>query len=412
MERYQEELFWKTYDIRTRYAAFYDAIYDILEKNSDSPANHPDSTILPHDITQSNLGLTITDLQKILETEGYYYSKEEINLIIYHLFTNEKRIIRKDFWDKEPVYEFLDRYYWESRLQQNFHIFKDENPTEKKVFALMSDTHIGLEGVYNPTLINNFYDYIIGLGVKRCFHLGDLFEGVKNFPISEKEKEYHRQIDIFLRDYPYPKVEELITYLTGGNHDEQIGLILGGCPIKYVNPSKKEAQYAPSIEYFKEEYNALRYITALNPSIMTIPQSKFGISGWSTTANGRDIHFNHELFISFMHENIKINSIEEIEKKAMFLDYNYDILISGHLHQGFVYSIPNPYKEEDNLYLSVPSTSSTNIGKAIGYIVELSEDGNNMEISVLGSDDNLNIHEIDKISWDFKKKNKTYSKLL
>ena len=413
MQRRQEELFYDSqYELRRQKRTLYEAVYDTLERNSIYREKDSNDFLLPYDIAHSDTGITISDIKKILDSKGYNYQSEEINLIIYNLLSREKRIIRKDYWTSPPKYEFLDSYYWDSRFQQQFHTLKDEE-TGKKVFALMSDTHIGLDTIYNPQIINNFYEYLIKHGIKRLFHLGDLFEGVKHLPASEKEKEYHRQLQLFIDEYPCPNPEELLTYLTGGNHDEQIGLLMGNCPIKHIEPQiNSPSYYAGAIEYQKEEYNELRYITALNQSLICMPQTKFAISGWSSNINGRNIHFNHEFFLSFMQENVKINSLDELAENSRFLDYNYDILISGHLHQGFIYSIPNPYKDEDNIYLSVPSTSTINIGKAVGYVVELSEDGLDMEISVLGSDEFANIHEIDRISWNFQKKSKTYSKLL
>lgn len=407
----KEELFRDSYDLRRRYGEFYDLLYCLLQKKSDSCEKYPNEFLLPQDIMMSDSGISISELQKNLSDYGYDYSIEEINLIMYDLIAKQQRVIRKDYWGKEPIYEFIDRYYWASRLQRNFHSFKDDEVGKSKRFAFISDTHIGLDGVYNPVLINNFYDYIIGKGATRCFHLGDLFEGINNVSIDEKEKFFLKQIELFLKDYPKPDSREIITYFTGGNHDESIGLFMGGCPLKDIDLKRDDNGYSNStIEYIKEDYNALRYITAMNPSVVNIPQSKFGIDGWSTEANGRRIHFNHRLFLSCMQMNCRINNVDGIQDKMLFMDHRYDMLISGHLHKGLIYSIKDKLTQKDKLYLGIPSTSSINLNGVVGYFAYLDEDGKEMEISILGSDSNGNIREIDKINWNFDGKNKQYCK--
>lgn len=407
----KDEIFIKPYDLRRKYSEFYSELYNILSKHSDNPQKHPNEFLLPQDTLKFDTGLSVTDIQKIASQQGYDYSIEEITLLLYNLLVKEQKVVRKDYWDKEPIYELIDTYLWKSRLQRNYHDLRDNAPNKVKVIAFMSDTHIGLDGIYNPKLINNFYDYIIGQGATRCFHLGDLFEGLRKLPKQEIESEFYRQIDLFLKDYPRPTLEELITYLAGGNHDESMGLFMGNCPLDYIDPIlDSNGRVDTMAEYVKEDYNHLRYITALNPSIMNIPQSRGGISGWSTTANGRNFHFDHRLFLSYMQPDCRISNVKDIQDKMKFKDYHYDVLVSGHLHKGIIFSTTNEINDTDKLYLGVPSTSNINLNGVVGYLVYLDEAGENLEISILGSDESDNIIELERIPWSFTEKNKQYCK--
>ena len=81
------------------------------------------------------------------------------------------------------------------------------------------------------------------------------------------------------------------------------------------------------------------------------------------------------------------------------------IFISGHMHEAFVHSNLNYKEDRSNLYLTVPSTSNLNIGGVVGYLIYMYPESNSMEISVLGCDNNLNIFEKDRLSWEFNKIN-------
>ncbi len=391
-----EDILKSPYALRRQYGDFYYQVFDILYNHS----NHLDENMLPQDLLLTDNGITLQELEEILKQSNY--SKEDINLILNQLISKEQKVIRKDFWDKEPRYEFTDSYLWQSRLQRNFHRFIDDCPNKKKVFAFISDTHIGLDDVFNPKLIDNLYDYIIGKGATRCFHLGDLFHGINHLPIDEKEKEAYRQLELFYKYFPNP--QDLITYLTGGNHDDPIGLLIGGCPLDKIAPQKEPF----GIEYMKEDLNALRYISALNPSVQCIPQSKFGIDGWTLNVNNHDFHLNHRLFLNYLQSKVKISSVDDIDEKMLFKDYHYDVLVSGHLHKGLIYSSETDGR--DKLYLGIPSTTNINLNNAVGYLVYMDESGENMEISILCSDEFANITETERMPWSFKAKNKQYCK--
>ena len=357
------------FDFIDRYRGFYEAV---------------DSTILFSDAK------TLEQIQDELHQKGYFFSDKEVYMVLYKLICNWERVVRDDYWSGPSQYKYLDRYYWEHNVQRKYYSLEDDSVGTPKVMAFLSDTHIGNDKVYNAKIINGFYEFAVKNNATRCFHLGDLFEGIRNVSDLEKEKEMFRQFEIFEKEYPF--APEILTFCLLGNHDKTID------------------DFLSARSWLTKE--DLRCITQLKPNVYMIPNNENWINGWRSQANGRDIHFNHQLFLSIMIENCKINSIDDIEEALKFLDYHYDLLVSGHLHQGFVYTVPNKYKKEDNIYLSIPSTSNLCLGKAIGMVVNLAGDGNSMEIIVAGADEFGNVKEIDRMDLDFKKKEKIYKKML
>ncbi len=357
------------FEFYDRYRAFYEAVEETI--------------LFSH-------AKTLDEIQAELRSKGYIYTDKDVCKVLYKLISNWERVVRDDYWSSPSKYKFLDKYYWEHNVQRHYYSLEDDAPGTKKIMAFLSDTHLGNDKVYNRKVIDGFYDFAIKNGATRCFHLGDLFDGLKNVPDSDKERELFRQLEIFEMEYPY--VKEMITLCLPGNHDKTINDFL-----------------ALRSWLTKED---IRCITQLNPNVYMIPNNEHWISGWRTKANGRDIHFNHQLFISCMIDNCKIDTIDDIKDSLMFLDYHYDLLISGHLHQGFIYTVPHNLKNEDNLYLSIPSTSNICLGKAVGMVLELSEDGSGVSIIVAGADSYGNVSEIDRMEFDFTHKEKPYQKML
>ena len=81
---------------------------------------------------------------------------------------------------------------------------------------------------------------------------------------------------------------------------------------------------------------------------------------------------SHRLYISWLIDNQKLDCIDDIYEVEKWVSNDYKVLISGHLHQGIIYSNKN-YLDNYILYLGVPSLSNMNIGKAIAYIIEIDE---------------------------------------
>lgn len=346
-------------------------------------------------------GLSFNALKNKLIEKGIKFSDSDLNLVLQLLLTNYKMIIRNESWHKQPVYEYLDHNLWDSKYQEAYYSFSDEM-SSLKTYLLISDTHIGNDKLFNSKLLHNIYDYAIKHGAKKCFHLGDLFEGSKElqsdpYLLSEKqitdfEEEFCRQLNLFINEYPKTNPDEFMTYSLIGNHDESMNRFLK----------------------FKSWFSScdLRKISMYNPDFYMFPRSN-----WTTNLNGINIHFNHRLYMSGFIYDLKINKLSDIEIKkeqvgSLLLEPHYDLLISGHLHKGIIYTESNYYNEKNNLYLGVPSTSNFNIGGTVGYLIYMYPESNHMEVAILRCDNNLNIQEIDKVNWEFGTKNKVYKRTL
>ena len=332
--------------------------------------------------------MSIEDIQQHLKTkENIYIATKDLYKYIYILHCNYKRIIRRDYWDSNPEFEGLDKYYWDSSYQRNFYSFEQKSKNSI-TFLLMSDTHIGNAQFFDCKLLNAIYDYAIGKGATRCFLLGDLFDGNKNASLLDQD-ELERQINIFADKFPNDG--KLLTYCLLGNHDIKLN------------------------EYLEKRnwWNAsdLRELTTYNNNFQMIPRHSF-----SSNVNDVNIHFSHYLYMSIFFKNLKINSLEDIEKAKMIFgnlvyDPNYDFLISGHLHKGVIYTSFSPDNGDSNLYLGVPSTSSININGVVAFIVTLNEN-QVAEITALSCDSNYNISESFLFSYTFNKENKSFMKVL
>jgi len=354
-------------------------------------------------VFEKRRGLSFNAIKKKLKDKEIEFNDKELNLILQLLVSNYKMVVRNEYWSKETEYELLDRRFWEHKSQYYHYSFED-NIKSKKIFLLISDTHIGNDKMFNSKLMNNLYDYAIMMGAKKCFHLGDLFEGdytlfgmLPEYDVSLKyvndfEEEFCRQMNLFINEYPKPNPDEFMTYCLIGNHDEIMNRFL---------------QFRDCLSSCD-----LRKLTMYNPSFYMFPRTS-----WCANLNNIDFHFNHRLYMSVIIENLKINKLEDIEKKKeqvgdLIFDTNYDVLVSGHLHKGIIYTETDYFKEKDKLYLGVPSTGNVNIGGVVGYLTYIYPESNTMEISILSCDNDLKIYEMDRIVWELGKKNKTYRRVL
>lgn len=336
--------------------------------------------------------------------ENVDISIKDVYKLVYTLLSNYKGIIRHDYWDSDPEYEGLDKYYWDSSYQHHYYSFEQK---EKKctTFLLISDTHIGNEQLFNEEILKAVYDFALENGIDRCFHLGDLFEGNQSISsllnkylcfddvslLDSFEDVFKYQLECFIKKYPHPDEEKMRTYCLLGNHD----LILD--------------RFLKSRDWWCA--SDLKKISIYDNSFSFIPRSSF-----VSILNNVDIHFNHYLYMSGFFRNLKINSLDDIEKTKLefgnlLYDFNYDFFISGHLHKGTIYSALNPFSGVSNLYLTVPSTSSVNLNGVVAFIVTLDEDMV-AEISTLSCDNNYVVSKKTLFSFEFGKENKRYMKVL
>jgi len=284
------------------------------------------------------------------------YTFDDITYILNDFLANKEMIIKNDYYYKESKYTLLKERFVKSPYTKHYNNFYDDNPNKKKRILLISDTHIGNKKIANMKLINNIYEYAIKKECEWAFHQGDIFEG------NEDSAE---EINIFIREYPnYLRTISLL-----GNHDEKIKNI------------RQLTKYKDNINFYE-------------------------ISKWATKLNHIDIHFSHRLFLSWLIDDKKINNISDIQDDEKWINKDYDLLISGHLHCGIIYS--TQIDDKQILYLGVPSLSNINIGRPCAYIIELNN--SDLIIKVLSSDSNYKIYEKENFIWHFKDPNKVLRK--
>ena len=367
-------------------------ILDILKNNSNGDLY----------IREYN-GLNINAIREKLIKRGIIASKKDIYMMLQLLLSSHQNIVRDDYFSIESEYKILDDYYWKSKLQQFHYSFKDDG-IGIKTMLLISDIHIGNDKIFNAKLLNIIYDYAIKNGATITINFGDLYEGLPDLNIDEYREsvdrytlesnieEFLRQVKIFINEYPNPTPKEMRTFCHLGNHDKTMQLFMKLASFYYLFRFRDFDLRMLSLE--KQSFNM------------------FLRSSWDATLNNTDFHFDHRLYKSGLFTNMKINGLDDIDKEKMMLESDYEVLISGHLHQGFIYPDKDYFKRYDVLYLGVPSTSNICIKKAVGYLLYMYPESNSMDISVLGCDNNLNIYEIDRIEWNFKSENKVRARML
>lgn len=320
--------------------------------------------------------LTISQIKYILDSNGYCYSLEEINLSVNILLADfgYGKIVRDDFWSKEPIYKYIeDKYYHDSSYSRHYYSFEVDNNKNKK-FLLISDTHIGDSKLENFELLQNVYTFAKQQGVKVCFHLGDIFSGKC---INDSNNSLC-PFESFAKNYP----NGIKTFALIGNHDKKNNTLLYNSHLSYEYALRQTTRYVSNFHVIPRKY-------------------------WQTKFSNVSFHFSHKFYYSWTIPDKKLLSIDEIDS-SFFKNYCDDVLISGHLHNGFLYN--NSHDNINQLYIGVPSTSNFNKNKIVGYIVSLYYDEfnnpSNMDITILESNNNK-VCEGETINWNFNKPNKT-----
>lgn len=120
--------------------------------------------------------------------------------------------------------------------------------------------------------------------------------------------------------------------------------------------------------------------------------------------------FSHKLNVSTFDSEIKISQASDIINHEKWIESTYDLFVSGHLHQGFIYgtSLEN-YGDKNIFYVNVPSTSKINLGGVVAYILDINYVDNsidNLAVHPISSDLSENVSLNGEIVWNLKKKNK------
>lgn len=324
------------------------------------------------ELFQKYCQLTISQIKEILDLNGHCYDLKEINLAVNILLADfgYGKIVRDDYWNKESIYKYIeDQYYHDSSFSRHYYSFEVDDNKNKK-FLLISDTHIGDPNLENFELLQNIYTFAKRQGVEVCFHLGDVFSG----KCIDSSKKILCPFESFEKNYP----NEIKTFALIGNHDKKNNTLF----------------YDSALSY---DY-ALRQTTRYVSNFYVIPRKY-----WQAKFSNTSFHFSHKFYYSLILPDKKILSIDEI-KKSYFKDYSFDVLISGHLHNGFLCN--NSHDDINQLYIGVPSTSNFNKDKPVGYIVSLNYNEcnnlDNMDITLLINNNNK-ISEGETINWSFNK---------
>lgn len=332
--------------------------------------------------------LTLSEIKDLLDKEKAIYDESMLRETIYNLLVRQGRIIKDDFWDGESKYHYVEPYRQDSSYTKSYYSFRVDNNQNKKIL-LVADTHIGNPEFENFKLLRRVYEKGIALGANKCFHLGDIFTG-RHGDYSDEQIE--KQLESFIEKYPNPKKTEMMTYALLGNHDEWIR-----GSIQHIS------------KYREAYYYDFRCLSSYIPSFYAFQRDK-----WQTDFGDISTLFSHRLYISWIYPEKRLNHLEEIEEEKRWMNADYRVLVSGHLHCGFIYSADHlKYSKDDIIYLGVPSTSSRNLGGTVAYLVSMNYENDlprNMEITALDSDNNGSIHEGETFEWNFREKNKVYQK--
>ena len=336
--------------------------------------------------------LTLTKIRNYLTNKKISYTEGELKYALAHLYIIDGCLVRNDFWNKETVYTYLSepRYHASSRSKNYYSFIVDDNKTKK--FLVITDTHIGNEQIEDFKLLDKVYDYGIYKGVKKCFHLGDLFTGdITDVPLTKKEK--LKQIKRFIKYYPNPSPKEMMTYCLYGNNDLEIDSMYwhdGYSPIFYD----------------------LRELNFFNPSFNIIPREECEIKFLN-----KSFAFSHHYRQNLGYPKLKITTEMDVLNKTNEFKHYHDVYFSGHLHDGFIYkSKPAKIDDTDQLFLATPATGKINLNKPVAYLITLNyndkgDDILSMDISILNCNSNYKITESNYLTWYFNGNNDVNKKI-
>lgn len=343
---------------------------------------------------------SILDIQQMLQEKNVYVNKEEIQKALVFSQVTLGNVLRGDSYQNGDKYLAVDSY----RAKSNYtKFYYDLNLDCCDQLLLISDTHIGNSNMEDFPLIHSIYDYAAKKGISTIIHLGDLLEGVKNTTLTNDDiEEINRQINLFIEKYPHPHPSEIKTYALVGNHDKLINdyleqpIILNGCD--------------------------LRTLTYYNPSFYMFPYrnicQSYSTGEITTQMDNLTLHLSHFLYISYMVSYYPIDSLEDLTKfpANMFLDTHSDLLLSGHIHKGFVYTNSLPENEHDLLYVGVPSLSQMNQNQTCAYALTFHRDDfgkiTSLDITSLNVDSNYYVSEQESFYHDFQTHHKILKKML
>jgi len=328
----------------------------------------------------------LEDIISYLNSKNISYTNDELFICLNILLCEFSSIAQHNTYSGEVLYEKLSERYQDTRYAKGFCDFYDDCKESNKRFVLIADTHIGNELVQNFDLINAVYDYCLTNNISNVFHLGDLLNGTKPYELGDDRlKKFDEQIKLFLDEYP--NIPEIKTYSICGNHDE---LIHGADGVSCI------------LDIYGPTYRDLRTLSRDKSSFVF-----YGSENFNITFSDETFRFGHRLYINPFERRKILHHVDEIDGDIKKVSNDYSVCICGHLHNGLLFVDTDKYGR-DKCFITVPSTSSLNIGGVIGFNIDLINSDGSLEkmiITELRSDNGSDVYEGESYEYKFKEKN-------
>ena len=298
-------------------------------------------------VTLNSKKVNIEELSLELNKKGIRAQEKQLYNILYYMLVVKGIVIKDDYINGKEKFKLLEPYYQRSAYQEHYEHLTVKEGDQR--ILLISDTHLGNESLMDLEMLQAIYHYASDHDISWAFHLGDLFDRHVLEDSIETLKMYEKQLLSFQENYP----DFIKTYGILGNHD-------------LIYHQAYQNRFGTSFD--------LRGLTLLNPNFYMFPQdtlvTKFG---------NEKIHFSHRVYLNWILPSMCLDCLEDIEKfKPYFPGSNYNISISGHVHQAFIYTALDPIRQKNNLYIGVPSTSKKNSNDTAALLMNLHYKDNNL----------------------------------
>ena len=330
--------------------------------------------------------VSISRIKNYLDSKNISYTMDDLNACLNILLCEFSSIARHDCYSGEVLYEKLSERYQDTRYAKGFSDFYDDCKFNNKRFVLIADTHIGNVEVQSFDIINGVYNYCIKNNINNVFHLGDLLDGLKPSVLGDDRLEkFDEQIKVFLDNYP--NIDGIKTYSICGNHDE---VIHGSDGVSCF------------LDIYGSTYRDLRTLNRDNNSFCF-----YGSESINIIFSNEKFRFGHRLYINPLERRKILHHVDEIDGSIKELGNDYSVCICGHLHAGLLFVDTDSYGR-DKCFITVPSTSSLNVGGVVGFNIDLVNSYGELDkmiITELRCDNGYDIYEGESYEYSFKEKN-------
>ena len=366
------------------FSDFSGALNEVYKRNLHDLFRAVDDFFVYH--TKDFEDVSIEQIEAYLKSKNIKYTIDDLLVCLNIQQCEFSSIARHDFYSGKVLYEKLSERYQDTRYAKGFSDFYDDCKDIDKRFVLSADTHIGNENVQNFGVINGVYDYCLKNNISNVFHLGDLLDGLKPSVLGDDRLEkFDEQIKIFLENYP--EISGIRTYSICGNHDEVIHGSDGvSCILDIDSPT----------------YRDLRTLSRDKRGFYF-----YGRESLDINFSNESFRFGHRLYVNPLEKRKILHHVDEIDGSIKELGNDYSVCICGHLHAGLLFVDTDSYGR-DKCFITVPSTSSLNVGGVVGFNIDLVNSYGELEkmiITELRCDNGYDIYEGESYEFSFKEKN-------